>query len=200
MDRTLVEAFRRGERAALERVYNEHVDGVERMIRAGLARARRFSAANLADLVQDVFLRAFSERARSSYDGKRAYGPYLATLTRNVLIDWLRRPSNDPSSGGTAEELVDLTTEPGQTELFEAELVATTASYVEKLSPELKRVHEERFVRASSQRSAAEALGISRQNMRTLERRLVDGLRRALSRARLTPGGRFDQPKRRSAS
>jgi RNA polymerase sigma factor (sigma-70 family) len=186
MNPALLESFRRGERAALESVYRTHVDAVERFLASRLGRARRFSAMNLADLVQEVFLRAFSPSARNSYDGARDYAPFLITVARNVLIDWLRRTAREVGAPENPEALVDAAADdPAEDELFEPELVAATRSYVEKLSPELREVHDRRFVKAEPQTSVAEALGISRQNLRTLEKKLVDGLRRELKRVSL---------------
>ena len=200
MDPALLEAFRRGERGALERVYRDHVDDVETFLRSRLARAGRLTAATLADLVQDVFLKAFAEKARASYDGEREYQPYLRALARNLLVDWLRRSLREVTEVREIEALVDAEAdERQQDELFAPELVAATARYVETLPPELKGVLERRFVEAEPQVSAAQALGISRQNLRTLERKLVDGLRRAL---RKEIGPEFSvpirQPNRRS--
>ncbi|HEX6767580.1 MAG TPA: RNA polymerase sigma factor [Polyangiaceae bacterium] len=202
MDSALLEAFRRGDRNALERVYRLTIDEVERFVGARLARAGRFSGANLADLVQDVYLRAFSASARAGYDGERDYLPYLLTLARNVLIDWLRRGARELVDARAIEALVDPTArDPSEAELFEPELVSAAQRYVERLPPELRNVHEQRFIRAEPQKSAAQALGVSRQNLRTLERRLVDGLRRELRRAELADGGvTFHQPKRRSSA
>ena len=45
---------------------------------------------DLADLVQEVFMRAFSREGRQAYDGLRDYGPYLFAIARNVLVDWAR--------------------------------------------------------------------------------------------------------------
>ena len=202
MDRELLESFRRGDREALERVYRSQVAGVESFVAARLARARRFSAANLADLVQDVFLRAFSPSARTSYDGERDYAPFLITIARNVLIDWLRRSARELVDEHEVEALVDAPAPtPSEEALFEPELVNAARSYVESLSPELRGVHEQRFVKAEPQRSAAEALGVSRQNLRTLERKLLDGLRRALRSAELRDDlVDFRQPNRRSST
>ena len=184
MEPALLEAFRRGERGALERVYRDHVDDVERFLRSRLARAGRLTAASLSDLVQEVFLKAFAEKARAAYDGQREYQPYLRALARNLLIDWLRRSLREAAESRDIEALVDATEadDAADDELFAPELVAATARYVETLPPELKGVHERRFVKAEPQASAAQALGITRQNLRTLERKLVDGLRRALRR------------------
>jgi RNA polymerase sigma-70 factor (ECF subfamily) len=183
-------------------VYRLHVDCVERFVAARLAQARRFSAANLADLVQDVFLRAFSPSARMSYDGERDYVPFLLTIARNVLIDWLRRSSRELADAEDLEALTDASApSPTEEALFGPELVNATRSYVEGLTPELRGVHEQRFVKAEPQRSAAEALGVSRQNLRTLERKLVDGLRRSLRRAELGDAVvDFHQPNRRSST
>jgi RNA polymerase sigma-70 factor (ECF subfamily) len=201
MDRELLEPFRRGDRPALERVYRLHVGVVESYVAARLARARRFSGANLADLVQDVFLRAFSPRARQSYDAERDYVPFLLAITRNVLIDWLRRSGRELADAREIEALVDAPAQdPSEDVLFEPELLNATRSYVESLSDELRGVHEQRFVQSEPQRSAAQALGLSRQNLRTLERKLVDGLRRTLRRGEVRELVDFRAPNRRSST
>jgi DNA-directed RNA polymerase specialized sigma24 family protein len=53
-------------------------------------------------------------------------------------------------------------------------------AFLAGLEPELKGVHQARYAQCLSQHDAAAALGISRQNHRTHERRLRDGLRLAL--------------------
>ena len=187
MDPTEVEPFTRGERAALERVYRAHVATVERFVRATLVRTRRFSGSNLSDLVQEVFIRAFSASARQSYDGKREYTPYLMTIARNLVIDWHRRNTREPVDPLELETILDAAvSEPADAEAFPPELLNVAASYVEGLAQELRDVHERRFVLSEPQQRAADALGISRQTLRTLEKKLVDGLRRALRDQRLS--------------
>lgn len=202
MDPTEVEPFKRGERAALERVYRGHVAAVERFVRATLLRTRRFSGSNLSDLVQEVFIRAFSASARERYDGKREYTPYLMTIARNVVIDWHRRSAREPLDPRELETILDAAvSEPADVEAFPAELLRVATSYVEGLSQELRDVHERRFVLSEPQQRAAEALGISRQTLRTLEKKLIDGLRRALRDERLSASRlEFHQPARRSGS
>ena len=177
--------FRAGAREALERVYWENIEAVEALVRGGLRRSEYFSTANLADLVQEIFAKAFSPRARAAYDGVRDYGPYLRQLARNTLIDWLRERGRELVGGIEPEALLD--NREGDTSvealLFPPEHVAVAQRFVGSLSAELKGVHERRFLAAESQEQAARALGISRQSVRTLERRLLDGLRRELRRA-----------------
>src|SRR4051812_6144779 len=95
----LLRGFRAGERPALETVYRAYVDKVTSIIRFGfklrdgetLVAGLRVDAAETADLVQEIFMKAFGIPARQSFDGLREYGPYLYTIARNVLADWSRR-------------------------------------------------------------------------------------------------------------
>jgi len=187
MDPTEVEPFRRGERAALERIYRSHVAAVERFVRLALVRTRRFTGSNLSDLVQEVFMRAFSANARESYDERREYAPYLVTIARNVVIDWHRRTNREPLDPRELDTLLDgSASEPPDAEPFPAEFVSLATRYVEGLPPQLREVHERRFVLSEPQQQAADALGISRQTLRTLEKKLINGLRRELRDQRLS--------------
>lgn len=164
---------------SLERTYREHVGAVRRTIRYWLARAHRYSAATHADLVQEVFLKAFSPTARRSYDG-RAYGPLLQTIARHVVIDFLRRSTRERVAAAPLEVIDKAVDEATDDAPYPLEAVTVTERYVEELPPPLRLVHERRFIAAEPQEVAAKALGISRQTLRTLEKKLVDGLRRKL--------------------
>ena len=95
MDAGLLRAFRKGDPDALEAVYRQHVGEVESWLRRALLRVGRLTPADLGDLVQDVFLRAFSDAARASYDGLREYPPFLMTIARNLFVDWARRAGRE---------------------------------------------------------------------------------------------------------
>lgn len=199
MEAGLLRAFRRGDPDALEAIYLAHVREVEGWVRGALLRSGRLTASDLADIVQDVFLRAFSESARSSYDGLRPYPPFLMTVARNLFVDWARRsgrelPSSDVLDGalagggaGAAEAACDDGSVVGDGEPFAPAVVALADGYVKSLPDELRRVHHERFVLGTPQRQAAETLGISRQALRTLEKKLIVGLRRRLREAGMDP-------------
>ena len=200
MDLALQRAFRRGDHDALEAVYRQYVGDVERFVRRTLGRMGRFAPSDLADIVQDVFVKAFARAARESYDGERAYGPFLLTITRNVVIDWARRSGREiPGSDALAGTLEQAAAgEPEESPPFAAALVAATNAYVEKLPEDLRGVHRQRFVLGLPQRQAADALGISRQTLRTLEKKLVVGLRKELRRAGLAAelaDTKFSNPK-----
>src|SRR5262245_5172170 len=79
-----LERFRLGGEAALREVYVLHVGDVARIARRFLG----FRSADVDDVVQEVFANAFSPTARSAFDATRRYGPYVATMARNMSISW----------------------------------------------------------------------------------------------------------------
>ncbi len=52
-------------------------------------------SSELEDLIQEVFVRAFSEKGRLAYDGLRDYEPYICTIARNLLIDRARKQGRE---------------------------------------------------------------------------------------------------------
>ena len=181
-DAELLRAFRAGETAALERVYWWYVDAVANIVRHGTviggASARAWGSEH-SDLVQETFARAFSERARLAYDGLRAYRPYLLTICRNLLVDHARRKGRQLELDENIERLAESTPNDDD-DWAEPEVVATVRRYIQELDPELLDVYRQRYVAGVSQAACANALGLSRQTVRTLEKRLREGLRRAL--------------------
>jgi RNA polymerase sigma factor (sigma-70 family) len=179
----LLEAFRQGERWALEHVYRAHVrmlDGyLNTLARAGRCRELGQASA-IADSLQEVFIRAFSPGARAAYDSTRPYAPYLRRIAKNLFIDQLR------AQGRTLEQSVDTLPDTSETVAVEGEpsadpLVANVLSaYLAALPPSLLGVYEQRFVLGNSQEIACSALGVTRRRLRTEEERLKSGLRRAL--------------------
>jgi RNA polymerase sigma factor (sigma-70 family) len=199
-----VREFERGDRAALQQVYVAYLDEVEATVRRCMAAAapashRRFE--DVRDLVQDVFVRAFSSRARRSFDSSRDYGPFLGALTRNLLIDRMRQ-------GGREVRVADLESvaeAPGETAedpSLDAETVAAVRRYLSELPTALRAVHEQRYVLGHPQQVACAALGLSRQRLRTLEGRLRAGLERELKRRALhlrpAPRDRMKKPQPRT--
>lgn len=179
----LLEAFRRGDRWALEHVYRAHVrmlDGYLRnLARAGNCRELGLSS-SVADSLQEVFVRAFSPAARGAYDGARPYAPYLRKIAKNLFIDQLR------AQGRGLEQSVDTLPDasedvPGDGEPFvDPRVTSVLSAYLATLPPPLLGVYEQRFVLGNSQESACSALGVTRRRLRTDEERLKSGLRRAL--------------------
>src|SRR5689334_12414067 len=131
-----LQRFKAGERPFLEKVYYAYVDEVEAQVRRFLASYGRPGAArpDAGDLVQEVFLRAFGEKARRAFDGQRGdYGPFLGALTRNLMIDWARRSGKELPT-----EDIDRFAEsspPSEREWADPETVVEVNAYLSELSP-----------------------------------------------------------------
>jgi RNA polymerase sigma-70 factor (ECF subfamily) len=186
--------FRAGQREVLEELYLAYFEQVEQIIRHGYFKqsdGRRVigvRASEVMDLVQEVFTRAFRESARRSFDGAREYGPFLYAIARNALSDWGREARRGEFvSTEELAEVADAEFAP-DTRWADEAVMRVVEEYVAALPQPLKGVHEQRYVRGLSQVAAAEALGLSRQQLRTLEQKLRDGLDGALRRAEVEIG------------
>lgn len=197
-DRPLLDGFRRGDRAALSKVYFHYVDAVATLARCGfvLDEGSRIPGAESAEvereLVQESFARAFSLRGREGYDGLRPYRPYLLRITKNLLIDRLRRRRpelslDDPSSERLLEES-PLGTPPEvspEEALHFGTLAQAARAFLGEAPADLRELVRLRFEEDLSQEDAAATLGISRRRVRTLEEKAQQGLKKYLQRLRL---------------
>jgi len=185
-DRELLAAFRAGQRQALEHVYRAYAGVVDRALRRFALRSGDPSMAQpsvIADLLQEIFLRAFSPGARRAYDGARDFGPYLVTIARHCFLDSRRTGARELL---TQPETLALGIDTGAPEPDgwpDPKVVAVVAGYLQSLPPDLEGIYRQRFVLDRSQADASSALGSSRRAIRTGEERLRRGLRKALVRA-----------------
>jgi RNA polymerase sigma factor (sigma-70 family) len=194
----LLARFRQGEGRALETVYWAYVDRVTRVVRAvasnyvtASGEQVKFGATELGDLVQEVFVRAFSPQSRLQYDGNRPYSPYLGQIARNTVADhWRvirRHVALDVAPLLDALSLEADALERTPERWADRETIAVVETYLASLEPDVRRVHEALYVRGLSQRDAAAALGLGRQAIRGIEARLRAGLRRELERSGQLP-------------
>ena len=107
-DATCREAFRRGERWAMEAVYRSYAPLVHVVVRQGFGGFRGFyDPVTRDDAVQNVFAAAFEERARLAYDGIADYARFLRGLAHNICRQMLdkdrrfaRTPEVEPEPAG----------------------------------------------------------------------------------------------------
>jgi RNA polymerase sigma factor (sigma-70 family) len=197
----LLAAFAAGRREVLDevyRVYRPAVDAYLRMLVAGSS----YSPARgivVADLRQEVFLRAFSPQARAAYDPERRYAPYLMRIARNCFIDELRSFRQELRLSRFGEGLGSEAVESEGIEAGDPGLAAIVQRYLIGLPPELRAVYDRRYVCDESQMSACEALGLSRRRLRTAEERLKRGLRRELVLSGCFEGQRPPTPGKKRA-
>src|SRR5688572_479655 len=93
-DRLLLTRFRAGERSSMEIVFRHYAPQLSALVARGLStrggRIRPPSPFKGGAVVQEAFARAFTEKARGSYDGASDYLQYLAAIARNELLNQQR--------------------------------------------------------------------------------------------------------------
>lgn len=194
-DRALLDGFRRGDREALLTVYRHYVVDVTRFLQRGFtftSRGRPCAFRGFAGgyeveaAVQEVFRRAFEEKARLAYDGLNPYRPYLLRIARNAVLNDLsakapilfRYRQGRPVSLETpteAERALEETpvADRSADELLEAKEVAQlVASFKAGLDDRARAVFEARFEQGLSAERAAAAVGLTRSKIRTTETKL----------------------------
>lgn len=196
-DRALLDAYRRGETEALERVYRAYAPEVAKLLRHGFSfesggRSCRFrgvrSEFDLEDRLHDVFARAFGERARLSYDGLTPYLAYIRTIAKNLIIDDFRKkervlveysvdlpePDEREAVAGATEPLlgrVDATGRP-EHDRSQAEVVELVNRFKQGLKDRERQVYELRFEQELEHHQISQATGLSASKIKTSEERI----------------------------
>ena len=183
-DRAFLDAFRRGERDALARVFTHYVNDVAGTIRAGVVVKIEGQSVRLGGglpehevevLVQETFLRAFGDSARLAYDGLRPFGAYLATIARNLVIDRGRRTLRDARTMVPLQSIDDVAEpEPADPswQMEERQLHKILEELKASLTADQRGVFACRFEQQLSIRETAQALGISVIMVRRRDTRL----------------------------
>jgi RNA polymerase sigma-70 factor, ECF subfamily len=179
-DRAWLEAFRRGERDALARVFDAYGPDIARTIRAGvlvktadgpLRVGNGLLESDIEALVHDTFVKAFAEKARHSYDGIRPYGAWLATIARNTLLDHGRALQTRRVAHVEMDELA--AAGPTQEDVVHThELRGLLGRFLGALDDLDRNVFRLRFAEARSRRDAGHELGLSEMQVRRRDIRL----------------------------
>lgn len=194
-DRSLLDAFRRGDPAALAAVLRMYVEDVARVLRRGVLvdvggqKVRvgtNLPETDLEGLLQDTFVRAFSPSARASYDGLRPYSAYLVTIARNLLIDHGRRTQREARildmDGADLENLAAVPAE-AEDALSEKELSGVLERFRSELEEGDQRIFQLRYEEQHNLAETARLIGWSEIKVRKrdtwIRSALLDTLRAA---------------------
>jgi RNA polymerase sigma-70 factor (ECF subfamily) len=182
-DRALLEAFRRGDREALTRVFEMYVDDVAKTLRAGVVVdaggqkhrvGQRQPESEIESLVHETFARAFADKARQTYDGIRPYGAWLGTIARNLLVDRARQKRKDARQVGVAD-LDDIPSGEGPDptwRLEEEQLDHILRAATAELDPMDKEIFRLRVQEGASFKRTAEVLGTTEIVVRRRDTRM----------------------------
>lgn len=190
-DRALLDGFRAGDRVALTRVFRMYVADLASTVRAGVTVVVEGRRVRLGDhlpehevdvILQETFARAFSPKARASYDGLRPFGAYLATIARNLVIDRGRALVRDgqriaPVDVNVVED--DAAVDPSW-KIEEEQLARIAGAFRSSLTEPDLSIFRCRFEQHMSVREAAKALDLGLIVVRRRETRLRAALLDAL--------------------
>ncbi|AGC48556.1 ECF family RNA polymerase sigma factor [Myxococcus stipitatus DSM 14675] len=184
-DRSVLEAFRRGDAAVLTQVYRAYSPEVLRYLArrfavgtdVGGTRTVTLSALDLDAAHQETFVRAFRPNMRQAYDGVRPYLGFLLTVARSTAIDLLRASGRVSREAVSLDEAPELTHLPNEGRNPEEEALGTEVRtlvrrFLDTQSEEGRALAQLRFVEGLSQEVAAERLQLTRGEVRVRERRL----------------------------
>lgn len=183
----------------METVYRHYAPAVARLLSCGFvyqsggapAAFRGYrSSFDLEGVLQEVFARAFTERARLAYDGLRPYAGFLRGIARNVVLDQLRRRARrgevlDPFDGDerAAWERDQQARDPVE-DIASRRARELVQEFLGTCDEAERELYELRFGRDLSQQAAADQLGLTRIQIRRRETKLKKRLLKFLKRAR----------------
>lgn len=189
--RELLDGFRRGDRSALLEVYRHYVTDVSRFLSRGFtfdSKGRHCAfqgfrgGYEIEAALQEVFRRAFEERARLAYDGLRPYRPYLLRIARNTVINDLKSKqpilfrfrAGRPVILEASEEVIEPVASTASPEdVAEArEVHELVVAFKRELDDRELAVFTARFEEGRSAVAAAAHSGLTRSQIRTTEAKL----------------------------
>jgi RNA polymerase sigma factor (sigma-70 family) len=192
-NRSLLEAFRQGRPEALAEVYRHYYPAVVEIASRGFnfesgGQSFRFAgyrdSSDLFDVVHDVFVSLFDERARLSFSGTSPYGAYVAVVARNCILTRLRsdQKSSVRATEGSPED--EPWESPSPEDVAGAQQIrAIVQSFLANQDDVVQALARYRFEEDYSQEQAAIALRLTRKQVRRLEDRLRKDLLRCLRRS-----------------
>lgn len=192
-NRELLDAYRRAEPKALERIYRAYVREVAAFLRNGFSfssgdKMLRFAGyqapEDLQDALQETFLFALGESARIGYNGLTPYKSYLLGIAKNVVLGRFRKDLHrvclfvpvkreaENSAGAAEEAALDRFADcappfPAPDEAIEKKEIRHLVDCVLKeLTPLQGQIIQLYFQDEQTQEKIATELGINRNHLR----------------------------------
>lgn len=201
----LLAAFKRGDREAMDTVYRHYQPGVSNFLRKGFTfRSAKgtfyfkgiMEPSDLDSAVQEVFRRAFEDRARNSYNGINSFTNWVLAIARNMVVNQFRNReiafsqyTSRQDTRGHLAVLDDEVTEefsgvlygrshhPQDTLVEQSQLKEIMGKFMGELSDQDRELLMLRFVEGVGQEETARKLGSTRMKVRTAESKVRNRLR-----------------------
>ncbi len=135
--RAVIERAQAGDREAFDALVESHRDRLERHVRHRMG-ARLRGRAEVDDILQDAFLRAFQSIARFAWRGDDSLPSWLKTIADHVLLEAASRDARDLLA--PLEQDAASATIPPEQALRRSERFDRLEAALEGLSPEHRKV------------------------------------------------------------
>jgi RNA polymerase sigma factor (sigma-70 family) len=183
-DRQLLTRFRAGERQSMEIVFRHYAPQLSALVARGLTtRGGRIKSSpfEVGAVVQEAFARAFTDKARGSYDGASDYLQYLAAIARNELLNQ-QRTREDTAEAPALEAQLGTAVNAGaavgvgpvspEQAAEERELHGLVEAFLAGRDERERDVFRVRFEQHLTQEDAAAVVGLTRIQVRRIEAKL----------------------------
>jgi RNA polymerase sigma-70 factor, ECF subfamily len=153
-DGELVARCRAGDQGAWRTLIERHASLVHGILRGGF----RLDSHDAEDAFQEVFARLYVSM-NTIRDGAAVRG-WIAQVTRNVALDWLRRRTREASAGDTLEEQA-IDERSFEEPLRAVDDALTVRAALERLPEHQREILDRFFARDQSYQTIAAELGIA---------------------------------------
>jgi len=161
----LLAAWRDGDRAAADRVFQLLYDELRRLAHRALGDQRHEATLETTALVHEAYLRLVGS-VRPAGDGRRRFFALAAKAMRGILIDRARERLADKRGAGVRPLPLEVADGAVAAEAAEALAVDRALDELERLEPRLVEIVELRFFAGCSVVETAELLSISERTVK----------------------------------
>ena len=157
---SLLLAFRRGDRRALDRLVPHLYDELHRVAHRELARRRSGTSMRTTELLHEAYLKLV-DGARVSAEDRAHFMALAATTMRHIIIDEARRAGTRKRGGGWSRIPLDDRVLAVETRLDEILQLDEALARLERFDARMRRVVECRFFGGMTVDETAAALDLS---------------------------------------
>jgi|SRR6478735_1630092 RNA polymerase sigma factor (TIGR02999 family) len=154
----LLDASRRGDTAAIDRLFDLLYDDMRQLAHARLRRSGNLTLLDTTALVHESYLRLIQTGSIEAKDKAHFMG-YAAQVMRSIVVDFVRRRSADRRGGDAVHVELDTSTpfpaDPREREVIEVHEALEELSTIDR---DLARVVEMRYFAGMTEPEVAEAL------------------------------------------
>lgn len=175
-EQAVVEAARRGNQAALAKLYEHYFPRVYRYTSARLANSE-----DAEDVTEEIFLRIIDNLESFSFRGL-PFGAWVFRIARNEVVSHVRRQKTRSATAQLHESIADTSSD----HVAELELqldIALVREATGKLSEAQRQVIELRFSAGLSVAETAQALKKSENNVKVLQHKAIARLQSLVRRS-----------------